>query len=407
MINVRSAIISVVATLSLVSCKTSLVPKPLPPAVPLEDISSLRLKVAKAPDDSKILAALGSALVDQSASEAAKLLRRALQRDPSSDAWKSLATLYETRGYIDRQLEVLDARYRYAPDDLDAIVALVRLYNAIGARSDAEVLLKKALNMAPQDSRVSDVAVLVYYRTLRFKPAITALNAQIETIQSQSAVNQAKIWHRLSELQRADEQWLPALASVIKAISLDVNNPEYYRQNAHILATQPDRKRDVEGLTAADKAIALGDTSIDIKYWHAVLLEHTGRLDAAIGAYQEVATEDVAYERTAFQLGQLLIKRGQIKEGKELLKVYDVANRNEKELNYAGKRLIQRPNDPANHIKLIQYSIITQEYGRATVLVKRAQKKFPLDKRFQPFLINALEGAGRVTEAALAKKQGR
>lgn len=393
--------------MSLLSCKTALVPKPAPVVAPLADIASLRLKLGNAPDDPKVLTDLGSALVEESPSEAAKLLRRALQRDPSTNAWKSLSTLYETRGYLDRQLEVLDARYRYAPDDLDAIVALVRLYNVIGARSDAEVLLKKALNMAPKDPRVSDVAVLVYYRTLRFKPAITALNSQIETIQNQPPANQAKIWLRLSELQRADEQWLPALASVKKAISLDVNNPEYYRQNAHILATQPDRKRDIEGLTAADKAIALGDNSIDIKYWHALLLEHTDRIDAAIGVYQDVAKEDVAYERTAFQLGQLLIKRGQIKEGKELLKVYDIANRNEKELNYAGKRLIQRPNEPANHIKLIQYSIVTQEYGRAIVLAKRAQQKFPLDKRFQPFLINALEAAGRVTEAVSAKKQGR
>ncbi|MFY7951726.1 MAG: hypothetical protein ACOVT5_04410, partial [Armatimonadaceae bacterium] len=81
-------------------------------------------------------------------------------------------------------------------------------------------------------------------------------------------------------------------------------------------------------------------------------IDGQNKLDDAVKTFEDVAREDVSYEQTAFKLGRLYIRTGKVEKGRQLLKLHDTMEANERELRLARRNLRLRPDQLANHYKM-------------------------------------------------------
>ena len=358
----------------------------------------LRRRVEADPADAKALLELGNALRDSNPAESARFLRKALSADPKSDAWKSLADLYQARGYADRTLEVCEQHLAASPDDVAAMVRLIPLLLDVGDRKTAVEWGEKARALAPRDPEVVETLANLQYTAVKFGDAAREFAPLVE-----GDSVPAERWNRYSELLRAAGRYDEALVAVDKAIAGDPEHGPHHRQRAHILATrEPSPDFDSAALSAR-KAVQLGDNTLDAKYWLAVSIAGQRKNDEALAAFETVAQEDVSYEQVAFKLGTLYLRSGKVAQGRELLKLHDTMSNNERELALARRRVREHPEQLANHYKLATLLMQADDASNAIAVLRRARRRFPTNRAVQDALAQSLESAGRKTEAGAVR----
>jgi len=375
------------------ACRRSADP-PRPNSPESASIASLRQRVASNPSDAQGALELGRALASTAPAESARYLRQSLALDPDSDAWRDLFDLYGERGYLDRQIELCEQRLKAAPEDTGAMVLLAPLLLSVSDRDGAAQWLDKAARLAPDRPEVAESRANLEYASVRFAQAVEAYAPLVNSDQAS-----ADQWNRYSELLRTSGRYPEAADAARKAIATEPGEGGHHRQLAHILATT-EPKADYAGAeTAARKAADLGDKSLDSRYWLAVAIEGQNRVDDAITAFEEIAREDVSYEQTAFKLGRLYIKAGKVEKGRQLLKLHDTMETNERELRLARRNLRLRPDQLANHYKMATLAMRAEDLPVAIAVLRRARQRFPDNRAVKDALIKALEAAGRRTEA--------
>ncbi len=368
--------------------------EPKGPSVSLSVEEAERL-VRLSPNDPRSQVALARAVRRIRPADSARALRTALRLDPGSEeAYRELASLYEEKGYTDRLLELLEARLRLRPDDLDALFRSSALYSLVDARAQAEAALVRAARVSSDDPRLMPARLIFEYQTGRFAEGIALAQQHLARRQ-----NDHTVYYHLSELQRASEKFVDAEKSIRTAIQLKPNEPSYHRQLGHILATATDKTRMHEAEKEARRAIDLGDRGIDARYWLAVTLDNQRRDKEAIAAYQEVAKEDVRYDKTAYRLGRLYQQNGRTEEGAKLLGLYGTMDKNRKLLGEAVERLRKHPEKPESYGRLAAIYQDADDPGTAVLLLRYALRRFPNDTSILSRLRKALLDAGRVTES--------
>ncbi|MFM7322050.1 MAG: tetratricopeptide repeat protein [Armatimonadota bacterium] len=383
-------------------CRTS--PERPRPVADVASVSVVRLRqsVDRNPTDVGAMRELGRALLPTSRPEAARWLRKAFETDPKDSVWRDLADLFASAGYLDREIETCEAHLRAAPGDAAAMGRLATLLLIVADQEGAIRLADKAAIAAPTDPDVLKAVSQVHYSTLKFRKAVEAY-APLVSVRSVDPED----WNRYSELLRADGRYEEADSAIAKAIALAPDKPNYHAQRAHVLATVEPTGRFAEAEAEARKAIERGDRSVDNRYWLAVAIQGQGRTDDAVKAFEDVARDDLSYEKTAFHLGRLYRRNPDTAaRGVELLKAYDTMSRNEREVAFARRTLRLHPEALANHYKLAQYYLRAEEYPTAIALLRRAMARFPSNKAVRTTLASALEASGRLTEAGELAKAG-
>jgi len=383
-----------------VGCRTA-PDRPAPAAPPAAtEVDRLRRAVEERPGDVAAMRDLGRALAPVSRPEAARWLRQAFESDPKDAVWRDLADLFESAGYLDREIEVCEAHLAAAPEDAVAMGRLATLLLILADQDGASRMADKAVALAPANPDVLKAASQVHYSTLRFRKAVESYAPLIagDSVDPED-------WNRYSELLRADGRWSEAEQAIGKAIERAPDKSNFHAQRAHILATVEPKGRFAEAEAAARKAMQLGDKSVDNRYWLAVAIDGQGRVDEAVKAFEDVARDDLSYEKTAFHLGRLYRRTPKnAARGRDLLKAYDTMSRNEREVAFARRTLRLHPEALANHFKLAQYYLRAEEYPTAIALLRRAMARFPSNKSVRATLASALEASGRRTEAAQLAK---
>lgn len=376
------------------ACRRSADP-PRPNSPEAASIESLRQRVASNPSDAQGALELGRALATTQPAESARYLRQSLALDPAGDAWRDLFDLYAERGYLDRQIELCEQRLKAVPDDIEAIVRLVPLLLSISDRAGAAQWLEKAARLAPDRPEVAESRANLEYASVRFAKAVEAY-APLVTGEKTSADQ----WNRYSELLRASGRYADAADAVRKAIAKEPGEGSHHRQLAHILATTEPKADFAAAEAAARKAADLGDKSLDSRYWLAVAIDGQNRLEDAVAAFEEIAREDVSYEQAAFKLGRLYVRSRKVEKGRQLLKLHDTMEANERELRLARRNLRLRPDQLANHYKMATLAMRADDLPVAIAVLRRARQRFPDNRALKDALVKALEAAGRKTEAA-------
>ena len=326
---------------------------------------------------------------------AMRALLDSLRIDPgSAQASTMLSTLYEEHGYTDRQIETLKARLKRCPNDLYALINAAPIELSLGRTSRAERMFARAIKLAPYDPAVVKAVTLFYYDQKETQRAIPILHTFLAKMPGASA-----FWDMLSESERSLGQYREAEDSIRRAIHLAPKNPAYHRQLAHILVTSGMAQRLAEAEREIRLALKLGDESIDGQYWLAVILDHENRIPEAIAAYAAVAKRDASYESTAYRLGSLYEQTDRLAEGKRLLQLYGIMDRNRLNLNQAVSDVSRHANRPQSYSRLAGIYEEMGSYGLSIALLRQASARFPRDSAITRQLKAALLSAGRRTEA--------
>ncbi len=376
------------------ACRRSADP-PRPDSPQAVNIDALRQRLDAKPADAGAALELGRALASTQPAESARYLRQSLANDPASDAWRELFDLYAERGYLDRQIELCEQHLKAIPEDVDAMVRLAPLLLEVSDRTGATQWLQKAARLAPGRPDVAESLANLEYGAVRFDKAVDAYSVLVA-----GEDTGAEAWNRYSELLRASGRYPEAADAVRKAIAKAPGDGAHYRQLAHILATTEPKGDFAAAETAARKASELGDKSLDSRYWLAVAIDGQNKLDDAVKTFEDVAREDVSYEQTAFKLGRLYIRTGKVEKGRQLLKLHDTMEANERELRLARRNLRLRPDQLANHYKMATLAMRADDMPVAIAVLRRARTRFPDNRAVREALAKALDAAGRRTEAA-------
>jgi cytochrome c-type biogenesis protein CcmH/NrfG len=394
----------VAAIVALTACTFGCGPhKPSPPVASAPNASppAPSLEVAErilrqTPNDAHAQVVFARAARGTRPAEAARALRAALKLDPTSDeAFRELVSMLQENEYIDRLLEAQENRLKYVPNDVDTMLKAASNYLLIDARGEAQALLVRAAKTKPDDPRLMPALLTFDYQSGKFTEGIASAKQYLAGKPADHAV-----YYRLSEIQRASEKFADAEASVRAAIKLKQGDRNYHRQLGHILATLPDKSRMAEAEKEIRRAISLGDTGIDARYWLAVTLDNQRRDKDAIAAYEDVAKEDVRYDKTAYRLGRLYQQNGKPAEGAKLLEMYADMEKNRKMLGEAVDRLRKHPDNAENYQRLAAIDTKAEDFGTAIAVVRHALKRFPKNALLKRQLHDSLIAAGRKTEAA-------
>lgn len=355
-----------------------------------------KARAQKSPNDARAQLELARAARASNSALAARALRAAIKLDPDlAEAYRELADLYEQYNYTDRLIELLEARLKQAPDEAETMVRLATLYTQVQAVSEAQALMDRVAARAADDERIVMARALFYYKTGQFGQG----SAVLQNYLSRHPQNDS-VLYRLSETQRADGKFADAEASIREAIRLKPDNGLYVRQLAHILITSDRAERFSEAEREARRALALGDTSLDGRYWLAVAIDKQKRAKEAIAAYEDVAREDIRYDKTAYRLGRLYQENGRADEGSKLLTLYRIMERNRGDIGQAVSRISKHPEQSAHYGRLAKLYQMMEENGLAVALLRHALRRFPEDTALRRQLREALLKAGRKTEAA-------
>ncbi len=334
---------------------------------------------------------------------AAKAFRAALKANPSDrKAFFGLAAMYETKGYLDRLIELCEQRLAAQPNDTETMLRLSGLYSRVEDKAAAAAIMARAERTAPEDSSVQAAAALAHYQFGEHVEAIASLKKFLAKHPDAHG-----IWYRLSEIQRVPRQFTESEKSIREAIRLAPKEPGYYRQLGHILAMGSDKSRMAEAEQAVRKARQMGDESLDAAYWLAYTLDMQGKGPDAIAAYEAVEKDDVAYEKTAFRLGMLYQQSGKQAAGAKLLKLYKVMERNRVVLGEAITHLRKHPDQPSAYRKVARLYDEAGESGVGAAILRRALKRWPDDRRVGGDLQLMLWNSGRKTEAKAMEKSAK
>lgn len=380
-----------------------------PPVTPISDtqtpaasLTESPLETAKrasrnSPKSIDVQLALARAAGDKDPALAASALRKVLELDPKNDeSYRILSAIYEKNDYLDRLMELMEARLKSVTSDIEPRLRLAALYSRIEADKESRRLLSEAAGLTRDDPLVVEAQAIYAYQFSKFQDGVKLLKDYLSR-----HPDSAPLLYRLSELHRAAGQFAEAETAIRIAIKLESSEPVYHRQLAHILITS--RREGVlkEAENEAKQAILLKDkNTAEALYWQAMSLLKQKRIAETIAAFEAVAKIDVSYDRTAFQLGTLYSQNGKKSEGAELLKLYKSMESNRANLSTDVLSIRSHPERVENYRKLASIYRLTGDYGTAAALLRFNLRRYPKDRSLLRELRNCLSEAGRTTEAA-------
>jgi tetratricopeptide (TPR) repeat protein len=371
------------------------------PANPVAVAPTLSLEEAQRraeqkPDDKQAQIELAKAALKEKPAVSVRALRKALQLDPDdAEARQALVGILTQFGYFDRILELWEERLKRKPDDVAALLGVARIYQNIVANPEAQNLLDRAAQLAPDSMEAATERAYGYYKMRLFDKAIEAMQGAVAKNPNNDA-----LLYQLSEMQRGGARYAEAEATLKKAMALRPNQQRYHRQMAHILATCDRKERLPEAEREARKALALQADDVEAQYWLAMSLDGQGKTAEAIKAYEEVTKRDLAFERAAYRLGRLYQQNGKTAEGQALLQQFSEMDKNLSQVGEGVKALQKSPDKPESYIRMAGLMQKKGEAGYGIALLRRALQRFPNDAKLRESLRDLLTESGRQSEAA-------
>jgi tetratricopeptide (TPR) repeat protein len=205
------------------------------------DSASVVVLLAKVRLDEALALDLGIALMKQGRyDEAAKLLTRALQEFPASQALtNALGDLYILEGDFDQALQVAEKEFQTRPQDVHVQRFYLRMLVATNHSAKAIPLAHKLLATAPNDADLLCLA---------------------------------------GTMERSSGDYSTAREQLEKSVAIDPRRPECHYNLGLAFANLGDYARGKEEL---EKALVLGDTDPDIHFQLAMDLRHLGEVNQA------------------------------------------------------------------------------------------------------------------------------
>jgi len=170
----------------------------------------LQEAISLQPEDATLYQALAVAhaeLKDYPAAIAA--LQKAIERDTTDeDLYYYLGHLYDKAGMFDESIAAMRSVLARNADNADALNFIGYLYAERGLRlREARTLIKKALELKPDDGYIMDSLGWVYFRMGRLKKALHYLERAHERVPEDPTIAEhlGDVWQRLDKPEKALE----------------------------------------------------------------------------------------------------------------------------------------------------------------------------------------------------------
>jgi tetratricopeptide (TPR) repeat protein len=156
-----------------------------------------------------------------------------------------LASQYDTARFA-RAAEILEIAQKQSPDRQITLYALAEIRLRQGRANEAVSLLKKAVDLNPKASESLWNLTLIYFATGDLENGQKSL-AQLEQVSPLTA-GQSK---RIAEALASNSKFQPSLQYMLKAITLDPQNADYYAALADLYRQMGDKAKSKEAALKA------------------------------------------------------------------------------------------------------------------------------------------------------------
>lgn len=374
-------------------------------------LDALALAARSHPNDAKVLARYGSALVEAGeAPEGIARLRRAVTLDPKlTAAWHNLGLAAERQTWLDLAAESYAHVLAAKPTLTGEWIKLGYVLLPLGRYDEAERAFQRAVALQPNSSEPLVALASTYYARFHYEQAIAALK-RAALINPHSVAAQAN----LASIQQELGKGMEAEAAIRAALAIEPENAQHWLVLGRILHDSSLPQKRAEAQKALTHAISLKAESGQIPlrtgeqseayYLLGMMAAGEGKRDRALTWWRQAYQLDPAQTSTQRVLGQELTRRGgsAAVEGRGLLQKYGQAMALRVRDRKMSQEVETRPADEKARLRYGQLLLQEGNLPRAVWELREARRLRPEDGEARRALADALRRQGRDAEAKSA-----
>jgi len=288
--------------------------------------------------------------------DAEKAYKRAMEIDPNSeDALTGLAVVYSDIGDTKKAIEMLRVVTERDPSPR-TLEALAQAYDQVRDYKSAATVLKKAVELSPDNARVKRQLAQNLLLSEQYDDALK-LYGEISRDDPKDPQTQL----RISEIYRQKHDYSKARAALDKARELDSDNLDVRYEEVNLLADQGKTEEAVKSLKSMLDDMVKKSYSAAEKSNRLMLLERLSQLYRSEKKYAEAMEvlkqmSDLDPESNAIKLARasLLAEMGKVDEGvAEVRKLHTGERPKDRELELAVAQLYERAKRYADMAKAL------------------------------------------------------
>ncbi len=354
------------------------VPQNPPKRTSSDVIQKLRDKLKQNPGDLKSRIQLAASLDSVGeASEAEDVLRAALQRNQKTpEVFHALGTVYLRNAVYSGAADAFLIETKLKPKSFDAHFRLGTAYAYLQKTEEARREFEIAQKLDPTVTEVYIGLAFLNNGQDRFPYAVKYLNEYIK--RSPQPGTGYGLLSRVYLNMRSFDKAMEAGKIAVKHMP---DNPYIWYNLGQAYLYQPKNTHVKEAVDALQRAVGFSPNWSNANFELGRAFARLGKNADAISAYREAVRTEPSNGRFQYQLGQLLVKSGQVEEGNKILATASRLIR----LNHQERNLLDqvtaRPRDTKRLFELSRVYTQLGDNARASSILQTIMKIDPQDPR--------------------------